>query len=240
VRAAGRGSRAQQPRATHAPGPAPRPDGGGELALVLVRHAETAWSRSGQHTGRTDLALTEAGREVARGLRGPLRCWKAERVLVSPLQRARETCRLAGLDDRAEVREELVEWDYGRYEGRTTRDIRRERPDWDLWRDGSPEGESAAQVGTRMDTLLDDLADARGTVAIFSHGHVLRVLGARWIGLPAAGGALLALSTGTISVLAHERERRVLGRWNERPAPDRRCADPPLGRADAPPGQLHL
>ncbi len=204
---------------------------------MLVRHAETAWSLSGQHTGRTDLKLTDAGREVARGLSGPLRGWHPQRVLVSPLERARETCRLAGLGAHAEMREELLEWDYGSYEGRTTKDIRRERPDWDLWRDGSPGGESAEQVGARMDTLLDDLANVRGTVAIFSHGHVLRVLGARWVGLEAAAGALLALSTGTISVLGHERERRVLWRWNERPAPDRGRSDAPARQPEAPPDQ---
>ncbi len=237
--AAGR-SLSAQPRAAGAPGSPSQPDADGDLELVLVRHAETAWSLSGQHTGRTDLALTDTGREVARGLRGPLRGFRPARVLVSPLARARETCLLAGLDAHAEVRDELTEWDYGSYEGRTTRDIRRERPDWDLWRDGSPGGESAAAVGARVDSLLADLAQARGSVAVFSHGHVLRVLGARWVGLEAAAGALLALSTGAISVLGHERERRVLWRWNEQPTPDRDLGAEPLVRAQVPPEQAHL
>ncbi len=236
----GHDPRSPQPRRAHSPDLPPPADSDGDLELVLVRHAETAWSLTGQHTGRTDLALTDAGREVARALRGPLGRFGPERVLVSPLERARETCRLAGLDARAEVRDDLVEWDYGSYEGRTTSDIRRERPDWDLWRDGSPGGESAAAVGARVDNLLADLAEVRGSVAVFSHGHVLRVLGARWVGLAAADGALLALSTGAISVLGHERQRRVLWRWNEQPTVDRDLGDEPLARADAPPEQPHL
>lgn len=234
------GSTSPQSRAAGAQDPPREPDADRELELILVRHAETAWSRSRQHTGRTDLALTDAGREVARGLHGPLRRFRVDRVLVSPLARARETCLLAGLDAHAEVREELMEWDYGSYEGRTTRDIHRERPDWDLWRDGSPGGESAAAVGTRVDNLLADLTEARGSVAVFSHGHLLRVLGARWVGLEAADGALLALSTGTISVLGHERERRVLWRWNEQPTGDRDLGEGPPARVQAPPVPAHL
>ncbi len=185
--------------------------------LVLARHGETEWSRTGRHTGRTDVPLTDEGRLQAELLAISLSGRQFERVLTSPLSRAAETCRLAGFEDRAEAREELPEWDYGEYEGLTTPEIRRERPDWFLWRDGCPGGESAEDVGERVDRLLAELSRSRGSVALFAHGHVLRVLAARWLGLPPADGALLALATATVSVLGWERETAVVRLWNMPP-----------------------
>lgn len=182
--------------------------------VVLARHGETEWSRSGQHTGITDLPLTLAGRDQAERLGGRLRSWRFSRVLCSPLQRALDTARLAGLGERLEVLESLREWNYGRYEGRTTADIRRERPDWSLWRDGAPGGEVAQDVGTRIQPVVADLRESPGDVAIFAHGHVLRVLTARWLGLAPDHGRLFALGTATLSVLGHERENPVILRWN--------------------------
>lgn len=188
---------------------------GGSPEIVLVRHGETEWSRSGQHTGRTDIPLTDAGREAARLLAARLARWPLERVLSSPLQRALETCRLTGLGERVEVRPELLEWDYGRYEGRTTVEIRTERPGWSLWRDGTPDGETAEDVGARLELLVAELGGTGGAVAVFAHGHVLRVLAARWLGLPPAGGRLFRLDPTTLSVLGYERETRVIVAWNE-------------------------
>ncbi len=182
---------------------------------VLVRHAETEWSLSGRHTGRTDIPLTEHGRELARALRARLSAWRFELVLVSPSLRARETCELCGLDVGAQVRPDLLEWDYGDYEGLTTPEIRARRPDWLLWRDGCPGGERPADVGARADRVLAEIAASGGGVAVFSHGHMLRVLGARWIALDAEAGARLGLSTGAICVLAHERDTAVIARWND-------------------------
>ena len=184
---------------------------------MLARHGETEWSRTGRHTGRTDVPLTDEGRLQAELLAISLSGRQFERVLTSPLSRAAETCRLAGFEDRAEAREELLEWDYGEYEGLTTPEIRRERPDWFLWRDGCPGGESAEDVGERVDRLLAELSRSRGSVALFAHGHVLRVLAARWLGLPPADGALLALATATVSVLGWERETAVVRLWNMPP-----------------------
>jgi probable phosphoglycerate mutase len=187
----------------------------GTLELVPVRHAETEWSLTGRHTGLTDIPLTDAGRAAARALAGRLSEWRFERVLVSPLRRARETCELCGLGDRAEVCDELHEWDYGEYEGLTTEQIHALRPDWKLWRDGCPGGESPEQVGARADRVLAAVRDVRGPVAAFSHGHILRVLGARWIELEPAGGARLGLSAGALSVLGYERDERILALWND-------------------------
>jgi broad specificity phosphatase PhoE len=184
------------------------------VEIALVRHGETEWSRDGRHTGRSDIPLTETGRAQAEQLAGALREWSFARVLSSPLERALETCRLAGLGDDVEVTEDLMEWDYGEYEGITTPQIRESRPGWYLWRDGCPGGETAAEVGRRVDRVIAELDDAGGDVALFAHGHVLRVLAARWIGLGPEGGALLALNTGTLSVLGYERETRVVRRWN--------------------------
>jgi probable phosphoglycerate mutase len=190
--------------------------------VVLVRHAETEWSVDGRHTGLTDIPLSDAGRATARALAGELQAWRFERVLVSPLRRARETCELCGLGDRAEVCDELHEWDYGEYEGLTTAQIRQRRPDWNLWRDGCPGGENPDQVGARADLAIAALGASTGPVAAFSHGHMLRVLGARWIELEPAGGGRLGLSAGAISVLGYERETRILARWNDDGAARRR------------------
>jgi broad specificity phosphatase PhoE len=184
------------------------------VETVLARHGETEWSRDGRHTGRTDIPLTEAGRVQARQLGESLGEWTFARVLSSPLERALETCRLAGLGDAVKVTEDLMEWDYGEYEGITTPQIRESRPGWYLWRDGCPGGETATDVGRRVDRVIAEVDDAGGDVALFAHGHVLRVLAARWIGLGPEDGALLALGTGTISALGYERETRVVRRWN--------------------------
>jgi broad specificity phosphatase PhoE len=191
--------------------PARRPE------VVLVRHGETEWSRDGKHTGRTDVSLTERGREQAEALGAALGERRFELVLTSPLQRASETCRLAGYGEAAQPRDELREWDYGAYEGRTTVEIREEHPGWTLWRDGVPGGEPAAQVGARADGIIAELRSLAGDAALFAHGHVLRVLAARWLGLEPAAGRLFTLDTATISVLGYERETAVIRIWNESP-----------------------
>jgi broad specificity phosphatase PhoE len=193
------------------------------MEIALARHGETEWSRDGRHTGRTDIPLTENGRRQARTLKGALAEWSFGRVLSSPLSRALETCRLAGLGDAVQTTEDLLEWDYGEYEGITTAEIRASRPGWSLWRDGCPGGEQAADVGRRVDRVIAELEAVEGDVAVFAHGHVLRVLAARWVGLGAEAGALLALGTGTLSVLGYERETRVIRRWNA-PVPDAEAA----------------
>jgi probable phosphoglycerate mutase len=182
--------------------------------IVLVRHGETEWSRDRRHTGRTDVPLTERGRRQAEALRPALAGFDFALVLTSPLARATETCRLAGLGDGAQRRDELREWDYGEYEGITTAQIRARRTDWVLWRDGCPGGETAADVGARVDPLVAELQALDGDAALFAHGHVLRVLAARWIELEPAGGQRLALTTGTLSVLSWEHEWTAVGRWN--------------------------
>jgi broad specificity phosphatase PhoE len=182
---------------------------------VLVRHAETEWSLNGRHTGRTDIPLTEHGREVAAGLRERLDAWSFDLVLVSPSLRARETCELCGLDADAQLRPDLLEWDYGDYEGLTTPEIREQRPDWRLWRDGCPGGESAADVGARADRVIAEILSSHARVVAFSHGHMLRVLGARWMALGPELGARLGLSTAAICVLGHERDTQVIARWND-------------------------
>jgi broad specificity phosphatase PhoE len=182
---------------------------------VLVRHAETEWSLNGRHTGLTDLPLTDHGREVAATLRERLAAWRFTLVLVSPSRRARETCELCGLGAEAQVRADLHEWDYGDYEGLTTAEIWERRPGWVLWRDGCPGGESPAEVGARADRVIAEIAGSDGDVAVFSHGHMLRVLGARWIALEPEGGGRLGLSTAAISVLGHERDTAVIARWND-------------------------
>ncbi len=183
-----------------------------EAPLVVVRHGATEWSENDRHTGRTDLPLLPAGREQARALARALDPGDFDRVICSPLQRAKETCELAGFGDRMEILEELREWDYGDYEGLTSREIHEQNPDWDMWRDGCPGGESPGDVAARVDRVLSQL-DATRVVA-FAHGHVLRVLAARWIGLEAADGARVVLSPAAIGRLGHEHERRVIDRWN--------------------------
>jgi broad specificity phosphatase PhoE len=181
---------------------------------VLVRHGETEWSRDGKHTGRTDIPLSAPGRKQAEALGADLRNRAFARVLTSPLARASETSRLAGFGDRAEGRDELMEWDYGAYEGRKTVDIRKERPGWSLWDDGVPEGETAGQVGERVDRLIAELREVEGDVLVFAHGHLLRVVAARWVGLDPEAGRLFALEPATISVLGYERETPVIRLWN--------------------------
>jgi broad specificity phosphatase PhoE len=182
--------------------------------LYLVRHGETEWSANGRHTSRTDLPLTDHGREQAAALAGRLSEPEFALVLSSPLRRARETCELGGYGDRAELCEELREWDYGEYEGLTTPQIHERDPDWSLWRDGCPGGESPHEIGERIDHLLGRLAACEGEVLAFAHGHVLRVLAARWLELPVAAGSRFLLAAAALSVLGHERETRVVERWN--------------------------
>ena len=184
------------------------------MEVVLVRHGETEWSRSGKHTGRTDVPLTEQGRAQAEAVGAALRNRDFALVLTSPLGRALETCRLAGFGDRTVQRDELMEWDYGAYEGRTTADIREERPGWTLWRDGVPEGETIEQVGERVDRILNEVRSLDGDALLFAHGHVLRVLTARWLELDLDAGRLFALDPGTISALGYERETAVIQLWN--------------------------
>jgi|SRR4051794_13451275 len=185
--------------------------------VYLLRHAETVWSRDGRHTGRTDIPLTDHGREIAMRLGEHLNGREFALVLCSPLSRAQETARLAGLEGE-QVREDLLEWDYGDYEGLTTPQIREQRPDWFLWRDGVPGGEQPGDVAARCDRIIEEATGAGGDVALVAHGHVLRVLGARWVGEEAAFGARLHLHTGAVCVLGMERETRVLLLWNATPA----------------------
>jgi broad specificity phosphatase PhoE len=187
--------------------------------LVLVRHGETEWSREGRHTGLTDVPLTDLGKEQAGAVRSALEGRRFARVLTSPLARAAETARLAGYGETAQPRDELKEWDYGAYEGRKTVDIRKERPGWTLWQDGVPGGETAAEVTARVDRLIDEVRGVEGKVLVFAHGHLLRVLAVRWIGLEAEAGRLLALDPATISVLGYERETPVIRVWNSPVAP---------------------
>jgi broad specificity phosphatase PhoE len=179
----------------------------------LLRHAETEWSRSGQHTGRTDIPLTDAGRDVARGLGQRLAGEDFALVLCSPLSRARETAQLAGLECSG-LRDDLLEWDYGAYEGLTTPEIRERRPGWYLWTDGAPGGERPDEVAARCDRVIAETRAVEGDVALVAHGHILRALGARWVDQPVALGGQLHLGTGSISVLGYEREVSSIIRWN--------------------------
>ena len=200
------------------------------MEIVLARHGETEWSRDLKHTSHTDLPMTEHGRGEAERLRPAFAGRTFEAVLSSPMQRAVETCRAAGLGDQVETTEDLLEWDYGEYEGITTAEIREERPEWYLWRDGCPGGETAADVGRRVDRVIAELRAPTGAgrflhsqsdrvahdgdAAIFAHGHLLRVLTARWLGLGPESGALFKLDTGTISTLGYERDTQVITGWN--------------------------
>jgi broad specificity phosphatase PhoE len=184
-------------------------------AILLIRHGETEWSRDGRHTGSTDLPLTEEGRRHAEALRGRLAGRKFALVLTSPLQRARDTAAIAGYGDQAEVFDDLREYAYGSYEGRRTVDIREERPGWDFWGDGTPDGETHAEAGARADHVIERLLAADGDVAVFAHGHFLRTLGARWMGQAPEVGGNLALGTAALCDLGFERERRVIWTWND-------------------------
>lgn len=185
--------------------------------LVLVRHGETAWSRSGQHTGRTDIPLLEDGRHMALELREALRRWEFTAVWTSPLSRASETCALAGYGDVAELRTDLMEWNYGTFEGKTKDEIRATSPNWTLWNDGVPCGETARDVGARADRVVAEARTVEGNVLVFAHGHLLRVLAARWLGLPPTEGRLFTLSTASISVLGFDSDgdQPVLQLWND-------------------------
>jgi probable phosphoglycerate mutase len=185
-----------------------------DVAILLVRHGETEWSSSGRHTSFSDIALTPRGREQAHELSARLAGIDFSLVLTSPRSRARETCVLAGLGSDAKVTDDLAEWNYGEYEGRTTETIRAESPRWTIFQDGAPGGESSDDVAARADRVIARAVAVGGVVALFSHGHFLRVLGARWIGEPPAAGAWLGLDTATLSSLGHEREQRVLRVWN--------------------------
>lgn len=189
--------------------------------LLLARHGETEWSANGRHTGRTDLPLTESGRRRARSLAGPLASREFGLVITSPLRRAVETCELAGLGNRAELRHDLHEWDYGDYEGMTTPQIHERRPDWSLWRDGGPNGETATDVGARADRVIAEVRAIQGDVIAFGHGHMLRVLGARWVSLPPEDGGKLVLGTGSLSTLGYEHNLPVVVHWNREPVEGR-------------------
>jgi probable phosphoglycerate mutase len=187
----------------------------------MVRHGQTEWSLSGRHTGRTDLPLTEQGEDEARRLAPWLSAVQFTRVFTSPRQRARRTCELAGLGPRAEIEPDLAEWDYGDYEGRLTADIRSDRPDWSVLRDGCPGGETPAQVSARADRLITRLGAMSGNIALFSHGHFGLALAARWIGLPMLEGQHFWLGTASLSILGHNPTRpeiRVVKLWNAIPA----------------------
>jgi len=181
--------------------------------LVLVRHGETEWSRDRRHTGRTDIPLTPVGEVQARSLAPRLAGWTFAEVLVSPLIRATETAELAGLGG-AEVTPDLVEWDYGDYEGRTTADIREERPGWDLFVDGVPHGETIGQVADRVDRVIARVRAGSGDVACVAHAHLLRILAVRWLDLAPADSRYLVLGPASISVLGWEREQAVIEHWN--------------------------
>ena len=198
------------------PGTAGGPGSGGlAQRVVLVRHGETEWSRTGRHTGRTDVPLDAEGEAEARLLRPRLAEWQFAEVLYSPLQRARRTCELAGLMAVARPDPDMQEWAYGAYEGRTSDEIRAERPGWVIWKDGVAGGETLADVGGRADSVIARVRDVAGDVALFAHGHFLRMLAVRWCALPALAGEALALSPGAISVLGYEREDPVLWLWND-------------------------
>jgi broad specificity phosphatase PhoE len=187
------------------------------INIWLIRHGETEWSSSGAHTGRTDLPLTAAGEAQAAAIGTYLARKKFQLVLTSPLQRARETCRIAGYGAAAEIEPNLSEWDYGAYEGRTSADIRKEAPGWNLWTMGVPGGETVEQVAERARRVIDRVCVAGGDAALFAHGHILRILTASWLGLAPDGGKLFAYDTGCLSVLGYEHETRVIQRWNQSP-----------------------
>lgn len=183
--------------------------------IWLVRHGETEWSKSGQHTGRTDIPLTAMGERQGQALGRTLAGRHFALVLTSPLARARETCRLAGLASAAQPSDDLLEWDYGLYEGRTTAEVRTEQPGWSIWTTPMPKGETVEQVGERARRVIERVAAVDGDVALFAHAHVLRILAACWIGLPPIHGRSLTLGTASLSVLGYERQTRVIEVWNQ-------------------------
>jgi broad specificity phosphatase PhoE len=188
-------------------------NGGGPGELWLVRHGETEWTATGRHTSHTDVALTAKGREQATSVGRVLAGRQFSVVLSSPMARAIDSCRLAGYTDRLELDDDLKEWDYGEYEGRTSDEIRKERPGWTVW-EGSPGGEPLEHAAARARRVIERASAAGGDAALFSHGHFLRILGASWLGLPPEGGRLLSLGTASLSILGYERETRVVRGWN--------------------------
>ena len=184
--------------------------------VVLVRHGETAWARDGRHTSTTDLALTADGRAQAAALHPVLRQWQFAKVLSSPLKRARETCELAGLAQQMELEPGLTEWNYGRYEGLTLAEIQQQDPAWDVFADGCPQGESPAEVSTRVDEVIARVRAVRGDVVVFAHGHLTRAFAIRWIGLPVANAHMFVLDTATLNVLGAYHDSPAIVTWNAR------------------------
>lgn len=182
--------------------------------VYLVRHGETEWSKLGRHTGRTDIALTDEGRQGARALAPRLQAITFAAVYVSPLIRARETCDLAGFDNRAVVDSRLAEWDYGNVEGRTSSEMQSIQPGWTIWNEGPVGGEALSDVALRADAMIDNVRTVDGNVALFAHGHLLRILASRWVGAQPGFARSLALSPATISTLGMERETPVIRTWN--------------------------
>jgi broad specificity phosphatase PhoE len=182
--------------------------------VYLIRHGETEWSLSGQHTGTTDIPLTENGRRIARLLKPVLTKETFALVLTSPLQRARETCELAGLGGSAEIDRDLMEWNYGEYEGLTSQQIHAKRPGWMVFTDGCPGGESPEQVGARVDRVIAKIRAVEGHVTLFAHGHVLRAFAARWLGLRAMDGCHFLLDTATLNIMSYYRGTPAVQRWN--------------------------
>ena len=184
------------------------------MNVFAIRHGETEWSLSGQHTGTTDIPLTDKGRPLAERMRPALAREAFALVLCSPMQRSRETCALTGLGDKAVIDADLAEWNYGQYEGLTPKQIQERRPGWLIFRDGCPGGESPEQVGVRVDRVIERARAAQGDVALFAHGHVLRVLAARWIGQPAGSGQHFLLDTGTLCILGYYHDIPAVKAWN--------------------------
>ena len=182
--------------------------------VYLIRHGETEWSLSGQHTGITDIPLTENGQKVAKLLQPVLAKETFALVLTSPLQRARKTCELAGLGARAQVDRDLMEWNYGEYEGLTPKQIHAQRPEWVLFNDGCPGGEGPEEVGVRVDRVIARVRAVKGHIALFAHGHIFRVFAARWLGLPARAGCHFLLDTATLNILSYYRGIPAVKRWN--------------------------
>jgi len=187
----------------------------GHVNVFAIRHGETAWSLSGRHTGTTDIPLTDNGRRRAERLRPILATERFARVFVSPMQRARETCELAGLGNAAVIDPDLAEWNYGEYEGLTPEQIHERAPGWLIFQDGCPGGESPEEIGARVDRVIARVRTVDGDVALFAHGHVLRVLVARWIGFPVSAGQRFLLDTGTLSILGYYRDTPAVRIWNE-------------------------
>ncbi len=186
--------------------------------IYLIRHGETAWSLSGQHTGKTEIELTERGQEQALALSERLEKVEFSHVLVSPRKRAQQTCELAGLSSVSEIEPKLAEWDYGSFEGLRSTEIRKERPNWTIWTDGCPGGESLAQMTSRVDRLITHLCSMHGKVALFAHGHLGSALAARWINLPIGAGGHFVLHPASVSILGHSQDhaaKRLIELWNE-------------------------